>query len=151
MKDFLLWLEGSMVRAIFLDDDHPSVNPNASQRVVWFNEFKEKNNLNDNDIAWITTAREAISLLKTGRIQYISLDHDLMDSGHAEYPPDMPPQMLSHEQNMAILESGAKSGYDVARWIFHAVSNGSIPKLHWEIHSQNGIGRENMRRYLQNI
>jgi hypothetical protein len=140
-----------MIIALFLDDDHPYRSPIATQRVRWFEDFKARRQLTDENTEWVTDARTAILRLKSGRIRFISLDHDLAEPGHAVYPFDKPPQLISHEENLTILEAGAKSGYDVARWIFHAVQAGMIPSLTWEIHSQNGIGRDNMADYLNRL
>ena len=69
------------------------------------------------------TADEAIKLLKTGRVQSISLDHDLG-------PPE------------------AGTGYDVAQWIEKAAYQGKINRLEWNIHSANPVGVSNMRQAL---
>lgn len=69
------------------------------------------------------TADEAIKLLETGRVQSISLDHDLG-------PPE------------------AGTGYDVAQWIEEAAYEGKINRLDWNIHSANPVGVSNMRQAL---
>ncbi len=71
----------------------------------------------------VTTAAEAIDLLATGRVEAISLDHDL---GPAE----------------------AGTGYDVAKYIEENAYHGRLPKLEWAIHSANAVGRKNMERAL---
>jgi len=70
------------------------------------------------------TADEAIKLLKTGRVESISLDHDLG-------PP------------------AAGTGYDVAQWIEEAAYHGKLKRLTWAIHSANPVGVNNMRQALQ--
>lgn len=67
----------------------------------------------------VRTATEAIDVLKTGKVQLISLDHDLG-------PPE------------------AGTGYDVAAWIEEAAFSKQIPRLEWRIHSANPVGRERM-------
>jgi hypothetical protein len=74
--------------------------------------------------ALATTANEAIKLLKTGRVESISLDHDLG-------PPE------------------AGTGYDVAQWIEEAAYHGKLKRLSWNIHSANPVGVNNMRQALQ--
>lgn len=61
------------------------------------------------------TSEECISLLKTGEVTHISLDHDL---------------------------GGDDDGYKVAVWIERAVRDGLIRKPTWEVHSSNPAGRE---------
>jgi hypothetical protein len=75
----------------------------------------------------VKTALEAIELLKQGRVTAISLDHDL---GEPE----------------------AGSGYDVAKWIeeqaFHQKEQS--PNLIVSIHTDNPVGRQNMKYAIQN-
>lgn len=71
----------------------------------------------------VKTAAEAIALLATGRVEAISLDHDLG-------PPE------------------AGTGYEVAKYIEESAYHGSLPKLEWAIHSANTVGRQNMERAL---
>jgi hypothetical protein len=73
----------------------------------------------------VYTAQEAIELLGKKGVTHISLDHDLGDDGLG-------------------------TGYDVARYIEEAAFFGKIPPLHWEIHSANPVGRENMTQALLN-
>jgi hypothetical protein len=73
----------------------------------------------------VPTAPEAITLLATGLVSAISLDHDL---GPVE----------------------AGTGYDVARWIEEAAHDGRIPRLEWTLHTDNPVGRDRMRAALIN-
>lgn len=65
------------------------------------------------------TSQEAIDLLKTGKVTFISFDHDL-----------------------GAPENG--TGYDVARWIEKAVWAGHIPMPKYAIHSANPVGVKNI-------
>lgn len=65
------------------------------------------------------TSQEAIDLLKTGKVTFISFDHDL-----------------------GAPENG--TGYDVARWIEKAVWAGHIPMPEYAIHSANPVGVKNI-------
>jgi hypothetical protein len=58
--------------------------------------------------------REALRLLKTGKVTFISLDHDI---------------------------GRGKSGYDVATWIEDQANAGTLKQLDWEVHSENPPGR----------
>ena len=67
----------------------------------------------------VRTANEAIELLKTGKVEVISLDHDLGDVGGA-------------------------TGYDVAKFIAEAAFHNRIPRLCVRLHTMNPVGRDNM-------
>jgi hypothetical protein len=64
----------------------------------------------------------AISLLETGRITEISLDHDLGDGG---------------------------DGYTIAKWIETEARIGRLNPIFWKIHSMNPVGTQNMRMALE--
>jgi hypothetical protein len=60
------------------------------------------------------TVREAKKVLRSGRVEFISFDHDL-----GEGP----------------------TGYDLACWIESEVFEGTFSAPAWEIHSSNPVGR----------
>ena len=74
----------------------------------------------------VKTAWEAIEILQTKRVTFISLDHDLGDR----------------------LKVG--EGNDVAKWIEDNAHSGSLLRLGWAIHSQNPVGEKNMIAALRN-
>ena len=98
--------------------------------------------------AWTLTktAAEAIELLKTGKVEVISLDHDLG-------PPE------------------AGTGYDVAKWIegnidwdeemqeyrvsfeefYHNTSGPLVNIPKWHVHSSNPVGAKNISMALRNL
>ena len=65
---------------------------------------------------WVKTADEVIALLESGKVDMISLDHDL---------------------------GGEKTGYDVAKWIEASAYVGG-PRLRWFIHTANPVGYYNI-------
>lgn len=70
------------------------------------------------------TAAEAIIMLKTGMITFISFDHDL--------GPDT-----------------AGTGYDVAKWIEEqAVTNPDFVMPEWFVHSGNPVGARNIENAM---
>lgn len=71
------------------------------------------------------TAQEAIRYLETRDVKKISLDHDLGSDSQYE------------------------TGYFVACWIELAAHNKWIPKLQWEVHSANPVGRRNIEMALK--
>ncbi len=66
------------------------------------------------------TAKEAIDLLKTGKITCISFDHDLGEESNG-------------------------TGYDVASWIEHEAYKGKIKSIDWVVHSANPVGRNKIQ------
>lgn len=94
---------------------------------VWLDDLRQ---MPSNFDRWAKTAQEAINMLKTNNVAFISLDHDLGEH--------------------------AGTGADVARWIEeHAFKykNGDpdgLAPLQWAIHSANPVGRQNMLMALNN-
>ncbi len=89
---------------VYLDDERDT--PEGWERVYW--------------------PEEAISLLKTGKVTELSLDHDLGDDEHG-------------------------TGYDVVLWVEEAVIvNGfKAPKI--QVHSANSSARAKMELGIANI
>lgn len=100
-----------MTMRLYLDD----VRPTPAH--VWY----------DPDLAYThspKTAAEAIALLETGQVEFISFDHDL---GPAE----------------------AGTGHDVALWIEHqAATNAGFHVPDWAVHSANPVGAGNIQRTM---
>jgi len=96
---------------LYLDDVRPT------PRHVWY----------DSEVAYThspKTADEAIALLKTGMVEFISFDHDL---GPAE----------------------AGTGHDVAKWIEEqAYTNPDFTVPDWYVHSGNPVGAGNIQRAM---
>lgn len=70
------------------------------------------------------TAAEAMLLLATGQVEFISFDHDL--------GPET-----------------AGTGYDVARYIEEMVHEGIIPCPEWDVHSSNPVGARNINAAMR--
>jgi hypothetical protein len=80
------------------------------------------------DLIWVKTVEEAIKLLETGEVTWISLDN--------------------------YLGFGLREGYEVARWLEEQAALGQLKPLQVYAHTMNPVrGREmricilNMRRY----
>jgi len=73
---------------------------------------------------WVKTAKEAIDLLKSGKVKSISFDHDLGSP-----------------------ENG--TGYDVSKYIEEQAFHNNINKLQWRVHSANPVGKRNIERCMQ--
>jgi hypothetical protein len=72
----------------------------------------------------VKTAEEAIKLLMSGEVSFISLDHDLGD--------------------------GNGSGSQVALYIEEHAWRGTLNRLAWRLHTANPVGREYMHSCLSN-
>lgn len=67
-------------------------------------------------------SRDAIRLIGTGWVEEVSFDHDLGEGG---------------------------DGYRVASFIEEAACFGRIPRLKWNVHSMNPVGRERIMKCLE--
>jgi hypothetical protein len=97
---------------LWLDDERDPKDPHIQKE---FNSTP--------DMVWVKTVPEAITLLETGEVIEISLDHDL----------GLP-----------------QTGYDLARWIEEKAFNKQLAPLKWRLHTQNTVGRKFMRYSLRN-
>ena len=73
----------------------------------------------------VRNADDCIELLKTGKAEEISLDHDLGD--------------------------GVKSGYDVANWIEEQVFIHGFKPPKMRCHSANPVGRDRINQIIRNV
>jgi hypothetical protein len=89
---------------------------------LWVDDMRPKPVAYD---VWVKTSDEAIAQLKTGKVTAISLDHDLGE-----------------------LQAG--DGYQIAKWIEDAALAKKIPRLDWDLHTANPVGRKNMEAALKN-
>lgn len=99
---------------LWLDDERDPKNPKIQKL------FNSKG-----DEIWVKTAWEAIEYLKTNKVKFISLDHDL---GPEE----------------------AGTGMDVAKWIEENAYLNKLSRLVCKVHSQNVIGSKNIKKALYN-
>lgn len=89
---------------VFLDDERAT--PAGWTRVYW--------------------PEEAIALLESGRVEEISLDHDLGDDEHG-------------------------TGYDVVLWIEEAVATRGFKPPRMQVHSANSSARQKMEQGIAAI
>jgi len=82
------------------------------------------------------SADEAITILKSGTVTHISLDHDLGD-------------VESTDGDIVLWHEHEKTGYDVAKWIERQAYLGLIPKMTYAIHSANPVGVEKIKTAMQ--
>lgn len=105
---------------------------------------------------WAKTAEEAISLLSSGEVGFISLDHDLSPPEHYEIVVAEGEKVKNSlvkvgewTPEMWKAVSQSPTGYDVACWIEEAVRFGKIPMPRWACHSANPSGRERIIAAMQ--
>lgn len=84
---------------------------------------------------WVKTAEDAIALLRTGQVEFASLDHDLTDR-----------QMVQGGYLGRIYEDGQQSGYDVVCWLEQHPE--FWPKYGVKVHSANPAGRARMLQVI---
>ena len=78
----------------------------------------------EGDEFWVKNAAQAIHYLRQGNVSFISLDHDL--------------------------GPGAGTGTDVAKFIEEQAFLGTLPRLEWDLHTMNPVGRKEMGRAMRN-
>ncbi len=86
---------------------------------VWLDDVRE---MPEGFDIHVKTAQEAIDLISQNRVVKISFDHDL---------------------------GTELTGYDVAKKIEELAFNSKISQVEWSVHSQNGVGAENIKRAMK--
>ena len=100
------------------------------QKPTWQNWIKKNFGTNDFDITWVKSYKEFVDFVdKNGLPSNVSFDHDL---GNVEDPDN------------------EKTGYDCAKYIVDYCMNNDRDIPNYRIQSDNGPGRENIDKYLQN-
>ena len=90
----------------------------------------------------VYTAGEAIALLQTGRVQEISLDHDLGDACKFCIERDEEGIYKGTTCIASVCSCGCHStGYDVAAWIEEAAWTRGFKVPVWKCHSANPAGK----------
>lgn len=81
---------------------------------LWLDDIRQ---IPDDFDVWVKNPRQAISIITSKKVEFISFDHDL---GH----------------NL--------TGYDVAKVIELGANMDILDPIGWEIHSANPVGRKNI-------
>lgn len=76
------------------------------------------------DEVWVKTVAEALDLLRTGKVKWISLDHDLGE--------------------------GEPEGHEVSNWIEENAFHGTLDRLDVYVHSDNTVEAPKMRQAIRN-
>jgi hypothetical protein len=71
----------------------------------------------------VRSAAEALAILQTGQVTFLSFDHDL---------------------------GTEETGYTVAKWIEQAAFAGALRSIGWAVHSANPVGRGNIEAAMRN-
>lgn len=108
---------------------------------VWLDDLRPRP---EGYTAWAKTAEYAIHLLKTGQVEFISLDHDLCPQHY---------EAMRLEGSYGVASSAnlyqGLTGYDVALWIEEAVKDRRIPMPRWRVHTMNPCGRDRIRAAME--
>jgi hypothetical protein len=80
---------------------------------------------------WVKTAEEALDLIETGQVSFMSFDHDLGFN--------MKTMKCDH----------AKSGYDVAKRVEQLAAEKKLRRFGWAVHSMNPTGANNIEMALK--
>lgn len=100
------------------------------QEQIWQNWIKKNFGTNDFDITWVKSYKEFVEFVdKNGLPSNVSFDHDL---GDVEDPDN------------------EKTGYDCAKYIVDYCMDNDRDIPNYRIQSDNGPGKENIDKYLQN-
>lgn len=109
---------------VWIDDIRDPYEP------IWQNWIKKNFGTNNFDITWIKSYKEFVKFVdKNGLPSNVSFDHDL---GDIEDP------------------NNEKTGYDCAKYIVDYCMDNDRDIPNYRIQSDNGPGRENIDKYLQN-
>ena len=116
-----------MITDLWLDDDPARKPPTFSDcELHW---------------TWVKNYEEAVEALKTGTVEFVSLDHDLADSHYLAY-------FLAEETGQPLDTSMCleKTGYDVLLWM---EANNVWPKDGIRIHTMNTVRKPIMLDIVQ--
>lgn len=94
---------------------------------IWLDDVR---NPPDDSWTWVKNKSEAIPLLMSGDVTHVSFDHDLGE-----------------------IHTGYDLAKDIEKWAFedyHNMYAWKFPKLTWDIHSANPVGRKNIEMAMRN-
>ena len=98
----------------------------------------------------VYTAAQAIALLQTGNVEFISLDHDLGDACHFCGVVSKDGHYSGNTCIKLVCTCDCHpTGYDVAFFIETEVYNGRLKMPGWACHSANPAGRANIEAAMK--
>lgn len=97
---------------------------------LWLDDVREPWKHGYVGVEWAKTADEAISILKTGRVTFASLDHDLSEMATIGQPGP-----------------NEKTGYTVVCWLEEHPE--FWPEDGVKVHSMNPVGAKRMRQVIE--
>ena len=100
------------------DNSHPYLLPMK----LWLDDMRDPVDHGHTDAVWVKTAEEAIEILRTGKVRFISFDHDL---------------------------GTVLDGNDVAGEIEKLVYEGEIKLPLWKVHSANPVGSREITQTME--
>lgn len=105
---------------------------------LWLDDERQPPTFSDCEIywTWVKSADEAIEVLKSGTVEFASLDHDLADEHYFEYF-----NALSEGRLLDTSQCKEKTGMDVLLWM---EENNVWPKDGVRIHTLNTARKPSM-------
>jgi hypothetical protein len=80
----------------------------------------------------VKTAEEAMELIQSGQVAFMSFDHD-----------------LGFDRKTMMSDPNAKTGYDVAKLVERLAFDGKLTRFEWAVHSMNPEGAHNIEMAMQ--
>ena len=102
---------------------------------LWLDDCRDPRQYSHMTWYWAKTAEEAIKILRTGQVEFASLDHDLTDE-----------QMTRGGVLGQIYEDGHKSGYDVVEFLEQHPEFWPLNGV--KVHSANPVGKMRMQQVI---
>ena len=81
---------------------------------------------------WVKTADEALELIESGQVSFMSFDHD-----------------LGFNVKTMRCDEGVKTGYDVAKRVEELAATDKIRRFGWAVHSMNPSGADRIEMALK--
>ena len=102
---------------------------------LWLDDYRDPGKYSKLEWTWVKTAEDAVKILRTGQVEFASLDHDLTDE-----------QMVRGGTLGQIYEDGHKSGYDVVEFLEQHPE--FWPRDGVNVHSANPVGKKRMQQII---
>ena len=127
------------MKILWLDDiRNPYYRPHLETVIKLSKEVTEDNV--KNIVSWVRDYNEFIKCIQIiGLPDIISFDHDL---AQIHYDPTTWTEDFKYDE---------ETGLDCAKWLVEYCIDNNLPLPEYNIHSQNPVGAENIRSFLNNF
>ena len=113
---------------------------------MWLDDIRDPKEYGGIGAVWVKTYDEAINMLKTGKVTFASLDHDIgacQDCIDHNYHIG---DMTTAETTFYNRCPHEKTGYSVVCWM---EENNVWPEKGCRVHSANPVGKQRMEQVIQ--